>query len=165
MLNAIQERKRCNRLVIIPWRNTIPFQGLIGDHFGVDVERNGDHFGVDLGIFSGLGIISGAVQNLISDRGSCYTGYPFSGTRTIPGRTSVHTWERWFRRDFCNGVNLRRANLFSGEPYIGKGFILWRIALCADTKSCPAYCKHSLSFVGFLFQRSREKPVQPSFLL
>ena len=42
MLNAIQERKRCNRLVIILWRNII----LIGDHFGVD-----------------LGIISGAVHN------------------------------------------------------------------------------------------------------
>ena len=67
MLTAVQERKRCNRL-IIPWRNTIPFQKLIRDHFGVDVKRNGDHFGVDLGIISGLeiiwglGIISGAVQ-------------------------------------------------------------------------------------------------------
>ena len=29
MLNEFQERKRCNRLVIIPWRNTIPFQKLI----------------------------------------------------------------------------------------------------------------------------------------
>ena len=54
MLNEIQERKRCNRLVIIPWRNTIPFQELIGDHFGVDVNRNGNHFKV--------GIISGAVH-------------------------------------------------------------------------------------------------------
>ena len=26
MLNAIQERKHCNRLVIISWWNTIPFQ-------------------------------------------------------------------------------------------------------------------------------------------
>ena len=43
MLNAVQERKHCNRLVIIPWRNTIPFPKLIGDHFGVDVKRNGDH--------------------------------------------------------------------------------------------------------------------------
>ena len=49
MLNAIQERKCCNRYAIIPCRNTIPFQELIGDHFTV-----GDHFGV--------GIISGAVQ-------------------------------------------------------------------------------------------------------
>ena len=54
MLNEIQERKRCNRLVIIPWRNTIPFQELIGDHFGVDVNRNRNHFKV--------GIISGAVH-------------------------------------------------------------------------------------------------------
>ena len=59
MLNAFQERKRCNRLVIIPWRNTIPFQKLIWDYFGVDVKRNGAYFGVD------LGIISGAVQILI----------------------------------------------------------------------------------------------------
>ena len=54
MLNEIQERKRCNRLVIIPWRNTIPFQELIGDHFGVDVNRNRNHFKV--------GIISGTVH-------------------------------------------------------------------------------------------------------
>ena len=33
-LLVIQERKRCNRLVIIPWRNTFPFQELIGDHSG-----------------------------------------------------------------------------------------------------------------------------------
>ena len=69
MLNAIYESKRCNRFVIIPWRNTssIPrinwgsfrgrreekwgsFRGRFGDHF-----RVGDHFGV--------GIISGAVQS------------------------------------------------------------------------------------------------------
>ena len=31
----------------------VPFQELIGDHFGVDVKRNGDHFWVDLGIISG----------------------------------------------------------------------------------------------------------------
>ena len=31
----------------------IPFQELIGDHFGFDVKRNGDHFGV--------GIISGSI--------------------------------------------------------------------------------------------------------
>ena len=53
MLNAFHERKRCNRLVIIPRRNTIPFQKLIEDHFGVDVKRNGDHLGV--------GIISGSI--------------------------------------------------------------------------------------------------------
>ena len=45
MLNAIQKRKRCNRLLIIPRRNTISFQELIGDHFGVDVKKDGDHFG------------------------------------------------------------------------------------------------------------------------
>ena len=35
--DSIQERKRCNRLVIILWRNTIPFLKLIE-------ETNGDHF-------------------------------------------------------------------------------------------------------------------------
>ena len=50
MLNATQERIRCNGLVIIPWWNTIPFQELIEDHFGVDVKRDADHFGVELGI-------------------------------------------------------------------------------------------------------------------
>ena len=53
MLNATQERIRCNGLVIIPWWNTIPFQELIEDHFGVDVKRDADHFGVELGIISG----------------------------------------------------------------------------------------------------------------
>ena len=59
ILNAIQERKRCNRLVIIPWQKTIPFQELSGDHFGVDVKRNGDHFGVDLRSFQGWGSFRG----------------------------------------------------------------------------------------------------------
>ena len=46
MLNVGQKHKHCNRLVIIPWRNTILFQKLIGDHFRVHVKRNGDHFAV-----------------------------------------------------------------------------------------------------------------------
>ena len=47
MLNAIQECKRCNRLVIIPLTEYyITFQVLIRDHFGVDVKRNWDHFRV-----------------------------------------------------------------------------------------------------------------------
>ena len=65
MLNAIQERTRCNGLVIIPWLNTIPFQELIGDHFGVDVKRDADHFGIGVisgsnwGSFKGWGAIRG----------------------------------------------------------------------------------------------------------
>ena len=62
MLNAIQERKRRNRLLIVPRRNTIPFQELIGDHFGVDVKRNEDHFGV--------GIISGSIWGSFQGWGS-----------------------------------------------------------------------------------------------
>lgn len=30
----------------IPWRSTIPFQDLIGNHFVVDVKRNGDYLRV-----------------------------------------------------------------------------------------------------------------------
>ena len=59
MFYAFQEGKRCNRLGIVPWRNTIPFQKLIADHFGVDLKRNGDHFGVDLGSFQGWGSFRG----------------------------------------------------------------------------------------------------------
>ena len=65
MLNAIQERKRCNGLVIIPWRSTIPFQELIGDHFGVGVKRNGNHFKVD----SSSGSNWGSVKGWVSFRG------------------------------------------------------------------------------------------------
>ena len=64
MLNTVQERKRCNRLVIIPWRNIIPFPKLIGDHFGVDVKRNGDHLVV--GII--LGSIWGSFRGWASFR-------------------------------------------------------------------------------------------------
>ena len=52
-INAIQKRKCCNRLVIIPWRNAITFQELIEDHFGVYVKRNGDHSRADLRIILG----------------------------------------------------------------------------------------------------------------
>ena len=62
MLNAIRERKRCNRLIIIPWRNIIPFQELIGNHFGVDVKGKGDHFWV--------GIISGSIWGSFQGWGS-----------------------------------------------------------------------------------------------
>ena len=32
-----------------------------------------------------------------------------SVSKTIPDRTSVHIWERWSQRDFCNGANLRHV--------------------------------------------------------
>ena len=75
MLNTVQERKRCNRLVTLPWRNTIPFQKLIGDHFEVDVKRNGDHLVV--------GIILGSIWGSFGGRdhfGDC-TGL-FSNVRS-----------------------------------------------------------------------------------
>ena len=36
-----------------------------------------------------------------------------------PDRTSVHTYERRFRGDFCHGAKLRRADLECGASYIG----------------------------------------------
>ena len=60
MLNEIQERKRCNRLVVIPWRNTILFQELIVDHFGGRREQKWESF---QGWYHfGVGITSGAVH-------------------------------------------------------------------------------------------------------
>ena len=47
-------------------KHAIPFQKLIGDHFGVSVKKkSGDHFGVNLRISSGSGIISKPVQLLV----------------------------------------------------------------------------------------------------
>ena len=36
-----------------------------------------------------------------------------------PDRTSIHTYERRFRGDFCNGAKLRRADLECGASHIG----------------------------------------------
>ena len=51
-------------LSLITEQSTVPcvptIRLFLGDHFGVDKKKSGDHFGV--GIISGLGIISGAVQ-------------------------------------------------------------------------------------------------------
>ena len=39
--------------------------------------------------------------------------------KIIPATASVHTQERLWRRDFCNGAKLRRADLKSGASHIG----------------------------------------------
>ena len=76
-----------NRSIVL--EDIIPFLKLIGEHFGVDVKRNGDHFrvsiisgsiwgsfqcwdnfGVDLGIISVLGIISGSIWGSFQSWGS-----------------------------------------------------------------------------------------------
>ena len=77
-----------NRSIVL--EDIIPFLKLIGEHFGVDVKRNGDHFrvsiisgsiqgdhfsvgdhfGVDLGIISVLGIISGSIWGSFQGWGS-----------------------------------------------------------------------------------------------
>ena len=54
--------------------------------------------------------------NLFEGRGDyVYTGPDSSfctDTKTKQDRASVHTWERWFRLDFCNGAKLpRRSDL------------------------------------------------------
>ena len=43
----------------------------------------------------------------------------WTGTKTILDRASVHTQERWFRRDVCNGAKLCSADLESGASHIG----------------------------------------------
>ena len=50
------------------------------------------------------------------------------GTKAIPDKASVHTLERWFRRDFCNGKKLCCTNIWSGESYI---------AIILERFSCP----------------------------
>ena len=99
MLNAIHERKRCNRLIIIPWRNIIPFQELIGNHLGVDVKGKGDHFLV--------GIISGSIWGSFQGWGSFWGLYSAGDIllrvtlrwTDIPSRTSSNTP----RHASCNG--------------------------------------------------------------
>ena len=39
--------------------------------------------------------------------------------KIIPDRASVHTQERLWWRDFCNGAKLRPADLESGGSHIG----------------------------------------------
>ena len=39
--------------------------------------------------------------------------------KTTPDRAPVHSYKRWFRRDFCHGAKLRRADLESGASHIG----------------------------------------------
>ena len=41
-------------------------------------------------------------------------------TQAIPDRTSVHTQDLLWRRDFCDGAKLRRADLESGASNIGE---------------------------------------------
>ena len=40
--------------------------------------------------------------------------------KIIPDRASVHTQERLQRRDFCDAVKLRRADLLSGMSHVGQ---------------------------------------------
>ena len=56
-----------------------------------------------------------------------------SVSKTIPDRTSVHIWERWSQRDFCNGANLRHvAPIVIPVQYPNKfmhGFVKFLIVL------------------------------------
>ena len=46
-------------------------------------------------------------------------GYFCAATKILPDSASVHTYERSFPRDFCDGAKLRRADLESEESHIG----------------------------------------------
>ena len=46
--------------------------------------------------------------------------------RIIPHTASVHTKERWFWRDFCNGAKLHHLDLESGAA-VQRAFLLGRI--------------------------------------
>ena len=57
----------------------------------------------------------------------------YASTKTIPDSASVHTYERWFRRDFCNGGELRRADLLK-----------WRVTYRIGVQTIPENfsCRH-----------------------
>ena len=44
----------------------------------------------------------------------------WTGPKTISDSASVHTQERWFRPDFCNGTKMRRAEVEERSPHIRK---------------------------------------------
>ena len=52
-----------------------------------------------------------------------------AATKIIPDRASVHTQERLWRVDFCDGAKLRRADLDSGASHIGQ-------VLCHTSVQC-----------------------------
>lgn len=60
-----------------------------------------------------------------------------TATNIVQGGVSVHTQERLWWRDFCDGAKLRRVDLESGESHFGWVFR-------RTTKSYPVYCEHSL---------------------
>ena len=61
----------------------------------------------------------------------------YASIKTIPDSASVHTYERWFRRDFCNGAKLHRADLLKwrvtyqiGVHTIPENFLSAQKAIC-----------------------------------
>ena len=46
--------------------------------------------------------------------------YVCAGTKIIPDRTFHHTQERLWRRDFCDGAKLSRADIESGKSHVGE---------------------------------------------
>ena len=67
---------------------------------------------LNLHILWNAGSHSGYFHTMIPDSS-------YAGTKTTPGRASFHTHKRSFRRDFCSGAKLHRADLKSGESHIG----------------------------------------------
>ena len=84
------------RFIVLVY-HSIPFQKLIGDHFGGDVKRNGDHFGVgQVGDHFGAGIIEDAVQHFKTSYDSsadqkAFTAGGGGGGRVISGSLQYTT--------------------------------------------------------------------------
>ena len=115
----------------------VPFQELIGDHFGVDVKRNGDHFGV--------GIISGSIWG--SFRGLYRPNLNISVTilsRNMKSLTSHPDsmfvsikWYRAFSHDITAAIlvfqnNETAAILVYQDKPVGVEFFSYANAFCSN---------------------------------
>ena len=77
------------------------------------IEKTEIHFKTD--VFAAVAVVDAKApyfHTMIPDSS-------YAGTKTTPGRASIYTYKRSFRRDFCSGAKLHRADLESGESRIG----------------------------------------------
>ena len=163
-------RFKLNRLVIIPWRNTILFQEFIGDHFGVKVKRNGDHFRV--GII--LGSIWGSFQGWGSFRGrDHFGGCTYTLFYKHASYFSVTAGVQDYRITYFTHLDLsiwhNRTLLwdcgsrFSSERFSGEGilqsfhFLLWR---WQESKP-SSFCHHQSAHILSTFEK--KWPKSPNF--
>ena len=81
-----------------------------------------------------------------------------AGPKTISDSTSVHTQERWFRPDFCNGTKMRPAEVEEGSPHIRKVSVPLFGALWTCVHTIPDIsfsCRHEKQSVNPLNPRSK----------